>query len=127
MDSDGAKTHQSGEMSDANTAAHGKITNDRRLQRALTATRRDLKAEIKTSADQMRHIIQEGEDKTQASIAICENHLSSTLADVASMQERIDAANAASEERIIQALSLKLDTFLNERRPIDNGMQPEQE
>ena len=126
-DSDGAKTHQS-EMSDANTAAHSKIANDRRLQRALAATRKDLKAEIKTSADQMRHIIQEGEDKTQASIAICENHLSSSLADVASMQERIDSAIAASEERIIKALSSTLDTLLNEGRPIDNGnMQPEQE
>ena len=127
MDSDGANTNQS-EMADANTAAHGKIANDRRLQRALAATRKDLSIKIKTSADQMRHIIQEGEDKTQASIAICENHLSSSLADVASMQERIDSAIAASEERIIKALSSKLDTLLNEGRPIDNGkMQLEQE
>lgn len=127
MDSDGANTNQS-EIAVANTAAHGKIANDRRLQKALAATRKDLSNKIKTSADQMRHIIQEGEDKTQASIAICENHLSSSLADVASMQERIDSTIALSEERIIRALSSKLDTLLNEGRPIDNGnMQPEQE
>ena len=120
MDSDGANTNQS-EMADANTAAHGKIAHDRRLQRALAATRKDLSNKIKTSSDQMRHIIQEGEDKTQASIAICENHLSSSLADVASMQERIDSVISASEERIIKALSSKLDTLLNEGRQIDNG------
>ena len=127
MDSDGVKNNQA-EISDVNVASHGKVANDRRMQRALVATRKDLKAEIKTSADQMRHIIQETEDKTQASIAICENHLSSSLADVVSMQERIDSAIAASEERIIQALSSKLERILSEGRPIENGnMQPEQE
>ena len=127
MDSDGSKTNQA-ESSDVNAASHGKIANDRRMQRALVATRKDLKAEIKTSADQMRHIIQEAEDKTQASIAICENHLSSSLADVASMQERIDSAIAASEDRIIHALSSKLDRLLSEEQSLENGnMRTEQE
>lgn len=126
MDNDGAKTNLS-ELEDSNAASHRIIANDRRMQRALGATRKELKAELKRSQDQLRHIIHEAEDKTQASIAICEHHLSSSLADVASMQERIDSSIAASEERIVEALSSRLDRLISEDRLVDHGGTQAQE
>ena len=120
MDNDGSKATSD---SETNAAPHGKIAVDWRMQRTLNTTRKELKAEVRKSQEIMRLIIHEAEDKTHASIAICEHHLSSSLADVASsMQENIDSAIAASEERIIQALSSRLDRrVLNEGRPVESA------
>ena len=120
MDSDDNKR----DTSEIDTTSHGKIADDRRMQRALNTTRKELKAEVRKAQETMRHIIHEAEDKTHASIAICEHHLSSSLADVAGMQERIDSAIAASEERIIEALSSRLDRLLpNDGRPVENARE----
>jgi hypothetical protein len=87
---------------------------DSKLHRALTATRKELKAEIKRSSNRLRHVFHEADEKTQASIALCEHHLSSSLADVAEMQDRMDCAIASSEERIVEALTRKLEQLFRE-------------
>ena len=122
MDNDGSKATPD---SETNAAPHGKIADDRRMQRTLNTTRKELKAEVRKAQEIMRLIIHEAEDKTHASIAICEHHLSSSLADVASsMQENIDSAIAASEERIIQALSSRLDRrVLNGGSPVESARE----
>lgn len=97
---------------------------DRKLQRAVGASKKELKAEIKRSSDALRHIFQEAEDKTQASIAICEHHIASSLADISDMQKQMDSAIAASEKRIVEALSRKLEDLFREQHVtggVENG------
>jgi len=109
------KEDQPGNLQQASeTRAATRAGADSKLHRALTATRKELKAEIKRSSNQLRHVFHEVDEKTQASIALCEHHVSSSLVDVAEMQDRLDRSIAASEERIVEALTRKLEQLSRE-------------
>ena len=93
-------------------------SSDRKLQRAVASTKKELKSEIKRSSEALRHILHETEDKTQASIAICEHHLSTSLEDIVGMQDRMDLAIAASEKRIVDALSQRIESLFKDQNAI---------
>lgn len=79
---------------------------DYKTHRAVSACRKELKAEIKRSSDQLRHLLQEAENKFQSDILNCEDNLTSALAE---SQEWVASALAASEERIINAITVQVE------------------
>eukprot|EP00567_Pseudictyota_dubia_P018336 CAMPEP_0197434062 /NCGR_PEP_ID=MMETSP1175-20131217/1839_1 /TAXON_ID=1003142 /ORGANISM="Triceratium dubium, Strain CCMP147" /LENGTH=1187 /DNA_ID=CAMNT_0042962649 /DNA_START=285 /DNA_END=3848 /DNA_ORIENTATION=- len=100
--------HQEGSTKVESLAASGAGSDDK-LRHALSASKKELKSEIKQASDQIRHLLEEAEGKSQSDIHACEDHLTTALLET---KEWVASTMAASEERIISTIAQQLEERL---------------